>query len=167
MNALALVIILLAKVFYYSSAFARYANHISENTRLSIENLFQNTLPVSFIFILCLLYARILAGLSKFLEAKNKNCSTAIQKAALASLPKYIIISYLISIFQVYVPLAISENNNVNFLNNYTGFLFPEFGNALGLVLAFIIYSYIKSLNEHEIATKEIDQLKHEADLVI
>lgn len=176
--ALIIAIFLLAGGCYYIGIFAGsgFANYILESTsgpgaelKLIFQNFFENILPISIVLTTCLLTAATLKGLRRFVEAKSNNSLLTIQRATLSSLPKYILISYLINIFLVFFPLALPENNNKlsKLLNSYGGLLLPEFGNALGLVLAFVIYSYSRSLNEQEIATAEIDKLKQEADLVI
>lgn len=176
--ALIIAIFLLAGGCYNIGIFAKsgFANYILESTsgpaaelKLIFQNFFENILPMSIVLTTCLLTATTLKGLRRFFEAKSNNSLLTIQRATLSSLPKYILISYLINIFLVFFPLTLPENNNKlsKLLNSYGGLLLPEFGNALGLVLAFVIYSYSRSLNEQEIATAEIDKLKQEADLVI
>lgn len=176
--ALAIVLFSLAVAIYYIGIYSGsgFAKYISESTigpgaelKIIIQHFFKDTFSNMSVVLICFLNGLILKDLGKFLEQKNNQASLIIQKKALSSLPKYIVMSYFLNILIAFLPLSTPENQNnfVLLLENYGGLFIPEFGNALGLVLAFIIYTYSRSLSEQEIVTKEIDQLKQEADLVI
>ena len=176
--SICLLVILTTVALYYINIFVvtGFGKFLLESADVSVVRLKSWIYEVPslifnivFLQIMSIFSSLIYRGLSHFIKAKNNKAQLNTQISSLAVLPKYIFFVYLARIFyefsdQLFPSHEINKYENIELISSY---IWPEFGNALGLVFALIIYIYVKSLKDHEITTLEVEKLKQEAELVI
>lgn len=176
--ALILAITFLGIGSYYIALFkgSELAKLISESSsepatliKLFIQNSYLFIFQIFNLLFSCFLTSKILKSLRDFFLTKLNHSSSKIERSALSSMPKYITIIYILGILISFLPNTLKENNETIYkrIDDIFYFIIPDFGSALGLLFALVIYYYSRDLNENETAKSEIDKLKKEADLVI
>jgi hypothetical protein len=175
-----ILLMALATAFYHAALYLNldFALFISTSKTPSTEELkesFRNFFEISFlltnIFLIIILYlnSEILKKISLFLNAKGNSLNLKNQKTILTSISKFIFLTYIISFVSILLPETASTEANiiVTFIEKYGEFFIPEFGNAIGIVMALIIYAYAKTIDEQEQLSDQIEKLKQESELVI